>query len=240
MPGLFRNLGNLTFLNLQYQKITHLRPESFQGLQSIVTIDLSGNNITTPQELFSEHTNLQELYLDRNRVTELRKGMFNNLHFLISLRLQSNQMTTIEGGTFSHLFRLERLDLSQNLLTGLIPGIFHGLESIRFIGLSSNRLTTVSSEVFEELPRPLEIGLYGNPMRCDQNLCWIKHEQDSGSLYTSPRCACGSWYRLRCQHGGELTGRTYAVADLHSKILDTHSRSKFLLFSCSFWKQLAE
>ena len=103
MPGLFRNLSNVTYLNLQYQKITHLRPGSFQGLQSIVTLDLTGNNITTPQELFSEHKNLRELYLNSNKVTELRKGMFDNLHFLINLRILSNEMTSIEVGTFNHL-----------------------------------------------------------------------------------------------------------------------------------------
>jgi len=61
--------------------------------------------------------NLQQLYLSRNQITEIKENSFsglNNLHFLY---LSRNQITEIKENSFIGLNNLHYLYLNRNLIT---------------------------------------------------------------------------------------------------------------------------
>ena len=79
------------------------------------------------------------------------------------------------------------------------------------------------ADVFNHLPRPLVLGLYDavlnntndNPLQCDDELCWLKHEEQQGnftwfafngptwSFKAFPRCTNGTdWSHWSCDETG--------------------------------------
>ena len=58
--------------------------------------------------------NLETLYLNRNKIREIKKEVFSGLVSLKWLVLNNNVIEEIEGGLFSELKNLETLDLGKN------------------------------------------------------------------------------------------------------------------------------
>ena len=74
-----------------------------------------------PAEL-GDLTNLQELWLDRNRLTGPIPAALGALTNLQTLRLMDNELTGPIPAELGALTNLQTLDLGSNRLTGPIPG----------------------------------------------------------------------------------------------------------------------
>ena len=157
--------------------------------------------------------------MQENLLFVLRAGIFRGLDVLNELRLCCSHIDTIENGSFSDLGNLRQLDLRTNKLADLSAEKFFGLRSLRILQLVSNHFTTLDSNVFIHLPRPLEVQLteISDPrallLYCDSRLCWLKEEEESGTiiLYRTygyhpipqPVCMDGSeWATLDCNITG--------------------------------------
>uniref|UniRef100_A0A8C7RMG7 LRRCT domain-containing protein n=1 Tax=Oncorhynchus mykiss TaxID=8022 RepID=A0A8C7RMG7_ONCMY len=92
----------------------------------------------------------QRVFLQNNRITELRVGSFG--FGTQVLWLFSNNITWIEAGSFSELRDLEELDLGDNShLRRLEGGAFRGLEKLQSLHMHRCKLTALPHDLFHKL-----------------------------------------------------------------------------------------
>ena len=97
-------------------------------------------------------------------IVALRAGDFSGLTELVELWLFRNRLTELPAGVFAGLDELQRLLLGFNRLTGLREGVFSGLPRLTDLSVQENELTRLPPNVFAGLSRLQELWIYGNDM----------------------------------------------------------------------------
>ena len=126
-------------LSLDSMRITTLAAGDFDGLTSLVTLNLFDNQLTSlPSGIFNDLTSLQLLYLNKNALTALPDGVFNNLTNLVSIWLQRNELTALPDRVFEPLRNLWGLKLHGNELNELPDRVFEPLHNLQQLQLHDN------------------------------------------------------------------------------------------------------
>uniref|UniRef100_A0A8C6W1U0 Podocan-like 1 n=1 Tax=Nannospalax galili TaxID=1026970 RepID=A0A8C6W1U0_NANGA len=102
---------------------TGLPPNTFRGSEAITTLSLSSNQLSRlPPGL---PASLEQLHLQDNLISKVPRGALSRQTQLRELYLQHNQLTDsgLDVTTFSKLHSLEYLDLSHNLLATVPAGL---------------------------------------------------------------------------------------------------------------------
>ncbi|EFO22181.2 immunoglobulin I-set domain-containing protein [Loa loa] len=166
-----------TTLELQGNYIEKILPIAFVGLGSLISLDLSENQIGGFSRLVFAHTpQLETLLLRKNRLNSIPLGI-ESLANLRKLDLKANnisQVTTIDVSRIAkidvvdlsrnvirdfprlHMLqaanaKITKLDLSNNLLTTLRSDTFMALQSLRILRLSRNKIETIEKSAFQGL-----------------------------------------------------------------------------------------
>uniref|UniRef100_A0A8C9G6U2 Podocan like 1 n=2 Tax=Piliocolobus tephrosceles TaxID=591936 RepID=A0A8C9G6U2_9PRIM len=162
-----------------------LPPDAFRGSEAVATLSLSNNRLSyLPPSL---PPSLERLHLQNNLISKVPRGALSRQTQLRELYLQHNQLTDsgLDATTFSKLHSLEYLDLSHNQLTTVPAGLprtlailhlgrnrirqveaarLHGARGLRYLLLQHNQLG--SSGLPAGALRPLRglhtLHLYGN------------------------------------------------------------------------------
>lgn len=110
------NCRDLRELYASHNTLTEL-PGSLHGLTALQVLDLSFNklNILSPETL-SSLSALLELKLVRNRIRELREGAFDGLPRLTLIDLENNDLRIIERNAIKALPELQAIRLGKNRL----------------------------------------------------------------------------------------------------------------------------
>ncbi|XP_053685957.1 protein artichoke [Sabethes cyaneus] len=161
----FRNSRSLQILDLSGNKLREL-PESLSGLSELQEIDVSFNQLTelTPTVLASWR-NLEELKVSNNRVNQLHQGSLRNLPLLQYLDLSSNELAVLEHGSLRNLPELQELVLADNKLTELKDRIFEDLPNLQAVHLQQNNLQVISPYTFYRSPSIVYLNLSANQFR---------------------------------------------------------------------------
>ena len=72
-----------------------LAPDCFEGLHSLKTLDLSGNELAILRaeiDVFREVSSLEKLDLSNNQISWVAPDVFSPLNSLINLQLNSNKL----------------------------------------------------------------------------------------------------------------------------------------------------
>ncbi|NXS99731.1 TLR5 protein, partial [Jacana jacana] len=97
--GAFRNLPNLSVLDLGFNKILHLDLDAFVGLPSLTVLRLFNNKLgdsILEDRYFQELVSLEELDLSGNEITKLQPHLlFYNLTVLKTLNLKFNKISNL-------------------------------------------------------------------------------------------------------------------------------------------------
>ena len=115
------------------------------------TLDLTSKGINSLKTGdFVGLTNLTSLILERNALTELPAGIFDELTALTWLDLSDNAaLSSLPPGIFDELTALTHLFLYNTALTELPPGIFNSLTALTELHLCGNQVTDI---IMLELP----------------------------------------------------------------------------------------
>ncbi|KAK2444563.1 putative LRR receptor serine/threonine-protein kinase [Trifolium repens] len=146
---LFTNFKNLTYLVLSNNLLTSTTALNFQFFNSLRNstqleiLMVSDNNLAgeLPNSVAYLSSNLQQFYVDRNKLNgTIPKGMkkFQNL---TSLSFEHNYFTgelPLELGT---LKKLEQILIYQNRLSGEIPDIFGNFTNLFILALGNNQFS---------------------------------------------------------------------------------------------------
>lgn len=159
-----RRFSNLRALDMSGNRITRLQGgynHLNQYMARLKILRLSDNEIESlTWDLFRNVQQLNELYLDGNRLTSI-VGTIPTTGTSGSASLQDED----KGLIFSHLQNLYVVDLSRNRLNDLPRNVFTGLTKLKTLNLSRNRLTIVPFQVFKPLLEIEHLDLSGNDLR---------------------------------------------------------------------------
>ena len=169
LPNLFSSFNELTHLNLSNIEFSIL-PESIFSLKNLLYLELSSNrNVSVLSPLIANLTQLEELYLKSNTLTELPNELAS-LKKLKKISLNNNNLTVFPEPILN-LAELEELHIGlQNprtkefpkSLSGLpnlkilnfewsefevLPDSIGDLKSLEILNLEGNKITSISEEI---------------------------------------------------------------------------------------------
>ncbi|XP_032682924.1 protein artichoke [Odontomachus brunneus] len=158
----FTNTRDLRELYASHNTLTEL-PGSLHGLTALRVLDLSFNklNILSPETL-SSLSSLLELKLVRNRIRELREGAFDGLPQLSLIDLENNDLRVIERNAIRALPELQAVRLGKNRLQSIPSGAFTELPLLQSAELQENRIQEIASNAFINVPHLLFLNLSHN------------------------------------------------------------------------------
>ncbi|GLG94399.1 Toll-like receptor Tollo [Gryllus bimaculatus] len=148
-PGSFKELGNLTFLNLEknpFPEYSGLTAGTFEGLESLEVLLLAECGITN----FSD------------------PDVFSALGSLQYLMLENNYISSVSRDVLSPLTGLRGLDLSHNRMEPWIEEeLFSGNPNLSIVFLADNKLTYLSPVMLEDFSKLGHLDIYDNPFSCE-------------------------------------------------------------------------
>ncbi len=145
--------------------IRRIQDDAFAGLRTkrLFLEDLDIQELS-PRAFATLGPDLQELYLNRNRLTSVPKTSLADLGALRYLGLDGNLITRIDRDTFNGLPDLLLLYLAHNDIESIDPQAFHGLSSLSRLYLSNNRIQQLHETTFHAQSDLLDLELGGNEL----------------------------------------------------------------------------
>lgn len=113
---------HLVYLQLQKNQIQVANKSSFEELNSLLSLNLSGNQIEEVGFTTKIFTSLFELNLGFNKIVKLNKGFFYPSKNLINFSLCKNPLIELDN-SIGDMNKLERLDLRATKLKKLPTGL---------------------------------------------------------------------------------------------------------------------
>ncbi|XP_030643975.1 reticulon-4 receptor-like 2a [Chanos chanos] len=124
------------------------------------------NNRITELRVGSFGFGTQVLWLFSNNITWIEAGAFSELRDLEELDLGDNpHLRRLEGGAFRGLEKLQSLHMHRCRLSALPHDIFHKLYSLQFLYLQENQLHFLQDDLFADLINLSQLFLHGNRIR---------------------------------------------------------------------------
>ncbi|XP_005152141.3 CD180 antigen [Melopsittacus undulatus] len=175
--GPFRNLHLLQVLNLSSSHINTSIQHLFQGLESLIFLDLSQNNF--------------ELGIMQNN------KLFQELSNLEVLILSSCELAAIGNQAFHSLKKLRHVDLSHNKLAAFSTDAFSSLKNI-YLNFAHNRIHIIPHDKLAPLAGHCIINLSYNPLNCTCSnidlITWYKQNLDKIEDPKETRCSEPKWH----------------------------------------------
>lgn len=145
--SLVKQLHQLQWLSLDYNRITHLPSTVFDHLHRLVYLSLEGNRLaqvsasTGPLVLKSgKLRSLRVLRLTHNHLETLATRTFHSFHELTNVALDHNRIQVVESLTFDHLPKLTHIGMAHNRIELLEEKSFRWLPNLVELDLHANRL----------------------------------------------------------------------------------------------------
>ncbi|VDM75917.1 unnamed protein product [Strongylus vulgaris] len=195
---------NLTSLSLEFNGITVIPPQAFQGVPNLQYLYLTGNKFPSwAPEMFRYITQLRTLGIGETPISVIPNNAFMHIPHLIRLEMSEAAIDTIERGAFQRTPQIQAIVLNKNRLSQIRADFFEGLNdlysidvqgnrienvqplgfanlpSLTHLDISYNQLQTLPENVFMNsfLPRPNDrrvIYCCGNPWFCNNDLLWFR------------------------------------------------------------------
>ena len=206
-------------IHLQNNRISDIKPRAFIKNTNCVMLRLEFNNLTTIRwNMWDGLGALKYLCLWENNIKTVEEKGFHNLPQLERLYLDSNKLTTITEDMWEGLQALRHLSLSQNIIELVEGGGFNNLPQLQSLDLDNNKLTSLNQDIFyPDHPARVELKLFGNPLKKgDQRLCWIQRGKTEGWITsrlttTIESLECSQTAKPEVQSNTESTTRSDGV-----------------------------
>lgn len=146
----FSNLTTLRNLTLVLNSVTTIPHDLFNdlSLKSLESLDFYSNASELPYNLLMYLPNVDFIALGRN-LHSLPYDIFRHQSNLIELTLSDNKLTNLPKDLFGFSSTLKSLNLENNLIEVLAPDVFATLTSLLRLNLSGNKFVTLPQGLLE-------------------------------------------------------------------------------------------
>jgi len=172
----FKPLANLRSLVLAKMNLTELPAGALDGLENLESISFFDNSLgRVPRAALTKVQNLKFLDLNKNPIERIRRGDFVDMMHLKELGVSSMpELVSIDGFALDNLPELTKVEATDNpRLSYIHPTAFHLLPRLETLMLNGNALSALHRRTVASLPGLREVGLHGNPIRCDCVIRWV-------------------------------------------------------------------
>ncbi|XP_065313490.1 insulin-like growth factor-binding protein complex acid labile subunit isoform X2 [Gordionus sp. m RMFG-2023] len=154
--GAFMQMSNsLKSLSLKGNQISTL-PESISNLPKLTHLDLSSNTIfDINANSFYGLNSLEHLILSYNIVKNIKSNVLADSKWLKFIDLKANLLTQIPEFFFQTFRNLNTLDLSKNFINEIAELTFYQNDKLEKLDLSNNNLKIIHSTSFKSLGKSL-------------------------------------------------------------------------------------
>ncbi|AES70162.2 receptor-like protein [Medicago truncatula] len=195
----------------------------YLNLSSLITLDLSGNNLTShlPDGYFNLTKDINYLSLEESNIYGEIPSSLLNLQNLRHLNLYNNKLHGSIPNGIGQLAHIQYLDLSWNMLSGFIPSTLGNLSSLNYLWIGSNNFSgAISKLTFSNLSSLDSLDMSNSSFVFQFDLDWVPPFQLS-RLYlahTNQGPNFSSWI---------YTQKSLHVLDLSSSGISFVDRNKF-------------
>uniref|UniRef100_A0A3B5Q0H1 Toll-like receptor 13 n=1 Tax=Xiphophorus maculatus TaxID=8083 RepID=A0A3B5Q0H1_XIPMA len=141
--GSIQSINRLQSLNVTNNKLT-IVPHDIRNLAFLEVLNMQNNTILTLTcEDFVNTTSLRELYLNGNRITDIKSCVIEKLPNLMVLDLSYNLLMTFGDSFDIPLHKLEVLDVIQNPIKMLDVNKFQQLQSLKMLNVETQLLNNL-------------------------------------------------------------------------------------------------
>lgn len=161
-----KQFASLKVAVLQYDNIRVLAKRAFNGLSSLILLDLTRNEL---EELhisaFQGAEFLKVLILTENRIQHLDEQTFEGLNSLLYMDLSHNNISDLPKTFLEYLPSIKYLDVSHNPLNSSRAGSFLKSTSLAILRISLCKLQEISTDFFADLPNLEVLDLSGSNLK---------------------------------------------------------------------------
>ncbi|GFR70657.1 leucine-rich repeat-containing protein [Elysia marginata] len=137
------HLSELKHLDLSQNLIGQLEPRAFEGVEGLLTFNLSFNQLSDMGQTLIKLENLTTLDLSANSLKGIPEGTFTNLSALTYLKLDGTPVRKLYARSFYGLSSLRELSMRDCTITQLDGEMFAFLPHLVTLNLGHNRLQTL-------------------------------------------------------------------------------------------------
>ncbi|KAM8753068.1 toll-like receptor 8 [Rhynchonycteris naso] len=192
---IFRNLNNLTWLDLSFNNLQQIPNKAF---------------INLPR-------NLTHLFINDNRLRFFNWTLLETFSHLKLLDLSGNCLHFLTDRLAKFAKSLKELLLSKNYISHLPLGFLSEDSGLVHLDLSSNKLKTINRSTFPEKNTTLALlKLHGNPFDCTCDMGDFRSWMDKHQNVTIPRLI-----DVLCASPGDQIGKSIMSLELTTCVSDT-------------------
>ncbi|XP_067145334.1 uncharacterized protein [Centruroides vittatus] len=167
---LFEGLGSLISIDLSLNRLTSLPANIFKGLINLRNLFLGSNRFKQfPPTLLHDNINLQIIDITNNTVSSVPEDFLKASFRLVVFEACYCNITELPDNFFSSSFLLSVISLCYNKIEKLGENLFSNNTWLRILYLNNNRLTSLPANIFASNHRLTGLLLHGNRLNSFAN-----------------------------------------------------------------------
>jgi syndecan 4 len=163
-PNTFKDMSGLTTIHLEGNMISTISDDSFSGPTSLRTLQLNSNSLKIFPPLQPVAATLQYLFLSNNLISDISQTSFQSFSSLMYLELANNNFSSFPNDNFGNA-PLKQLFVSYNKLNSLPQSLVQNLTLLEHFHVAHNQLTRLANGTFISLPNLQHLSLSGNQLQ---------------------------------------------------------------------------
>ncbi|KAM3725960.1 Platelet glycoprotein [Dirofilaria immitis] len=166
VPAGILDFPNLNSLSLEFNGISQIIPQAFQGIPNLEHLYLTGNKFPSWQpEMFTFIPHLLTLGIGETPIAVIPSNAFQYISKLIRLEMSEAAVDTIELGVFQRTPNIQAIILNKNRLSVIRSDYFKGLNHLYSVNLGGNRIDTSEPFAFANLPQMNHLDISFNQLQ---------------------------------------------------------------------------
>ena len=200
------NAPNLKEMQLAFCSIEHIPQQHIDMLIHLESLSLNNNELSSMPNV-SHMPLLFKLYLDDNLLQEIPRSHISGLVSLELFYVNKNSLHAMPN--ISYLSKLTDVEFSENDITEIPASTLYGIPKLLTLKLTKNKISVLGdistlwahvylkNNLLTTLPdlydmRLETLMLEGNPLTCNQSLCWLRMWPWNKTLPTLDNTYCSN------------------------------------------------